>query len=320
MSRDLWSSAGRRWFQRRRAARFSIARPSRQSNPGRPVPAGAPPGITANPPPWAVLRLAAQVSSRRRGRRWSVPFERAFFYWLVTRPQALLEMPACRFVAELAAIVAFAAALVGLWYTYDAVRLTKASLELATIALEEDRANREEDRVNRAFSLFASGAGNNEILETLLTRRISLAGLHAPDAYFPEVSLRDTDLRGAGFSGAYLVGADLSGADLANADLSNPNLSGAKLTGANLFNAVLVSTDLGGADLTRANLIGADLGGADLSLTDLTGATLWHSGSVPPLRWKAGLISAPDHCRADDGSASKHSGRRQWPIELRADL
>ncbi len=73
---------------------------------------------------------------------------------------------------------------------------------------------------------------------------------------------------------ADLRGAYLDGADLRGAALDGADLGGAALDGADLGGAALDGADLGGAALDGADLGGADLDGADLGGADLDGADL----------------------------------------------
>jgi hypothetical protein len=107
-----------------------------------------------------------------------------------------------RIALEGLAAMAALAAVVGVWFTYDAVRLTNLSIELANTALEEDR-------VNRAWALIAAakseGTGNLglvQAVETLASRGIDLNALRLPGAYLhgvqaPRVVLGGADLRKA---------------------------------------------------------------------------------------------------------------------------
>jgi hypothetical protein len=164
-----WSRAGRRWWLRRREARLTVQREGRA---GRSIPSGAPPPLSANPPPWPVLRAAVRpvLPSRSHAPRphWLVwwPWARAASTWFFTRPQAWWQgVPAWRFTLEVGGAVL---ALIG----------------LAAFLL--DLQNREEDRVNRAWSLIAAakveGTGNVGLIEALM---VYLASLRAGAVYLP---------------------------------------------------------------------------------------------------------------------------------------
>lgn len=243
----------RQWFQRRRAARFSVERSSRKSNPGRPIPAGAPPGITANPPPWTVFRLASRLSGARSEGRVR-PEMGAWLCWLLTRPQALLQIPAFRFSLQVGGGVVFALTVAAFWL---------------------DLVNRAEDRVVNAIALFASGAGNSTVLETLMGAEVGLDGLYGPNAHLPFARLQGADLSGIKLSGAYLLSANFNGADLWGADLSGAYLRRATLLEATLVEADLTSAKLSEADLSKAELMGAALSSANLTLADLSWGDLW---------------------------------------------
>jgi hypothetical protein len=197
-----WSRAGRQWWLRRREARLTVQREGRD---GRSIPSGAPPPLSANPPPWPVLRAAVRPvlpsrshASRPRWLAWWSRM-RAGPAWFFTRPQAWWQgVPAWRFTLGVGGAVL---ALIG---------LVAFLLDLEN--RREERVNREEDRINRAWSLVAAakveGTGNVgliEALETLASRGINLSQIKLPGAYL---------------AGVHLVGADLDGADLSGADLS----------------------------------------------------------------------------------------------------
>jgi uncharacterized protein YjbI with pentapeptide repeats len=238
--------------------------------------------LSANPPPWPVLRAAVRPILPARSRaprpRWLAwwPWIRAGLIWFFTRPQAWWQgVPAWRFTLEVGGAVL---ALIGL------------------VAFLLDLQNREEERVNRAWSLVAAakveGTGNVgliEALETLASRGIDLSQVKLPGAYLVRVRLRgamlymanlsEANLRRAVLNQAKLGDADLRGADLHWADLSDADLVGADLRKASLVvadlrGANLIKAKLGDADLRGVDLIGAYLLGADLSDADLVGADL----------------------------------------------
>jgi hypothetical protein len=66
---------------------------------------------------------------------------------LFSRPQATFEaIPAWRSLIEFAGVIAFIGALLGVWYTYAAVRLTG-------VALEEERRNVQRERKIESIAL-----------------------------------------------------------------------------------------------------------------------------------------------------------------------
>jgi hypothetical protein len=208
----------------------------------------------------------------------------------------LLRVPALRFPVEVSAVVAFAAALAGVWYTYHAVLLTNDGLEIANTALEEERDDRDEDRINRAWSLIAAAktedTGNMGLIqavETLVARGIDLREIRLPGAYLNGLEAPGAILIQAHLRGAKLVRAELNRAHLAKADLSDADLFKAKLAKAKLGKAILIGTNLSEADLSGTDLIKAtsvetdpikatsvetDVRKADLRETILSGADL----------------------------------------------
>lgn len=216
---------------------------------------------------------------------------------MFSRPQAIFQAPAWRFAIELAGVIAFIAALAGVWYTYAALRLTN-------VAFQEERNDREEDRINRAWALVAAakseGAGNVgliQALQTLASRKIDLTDVRLPGAHLREIDLggaklhlaklhlanlrradlRHADLWSADLSDANLLDANLSDANLRRADLGRADLVNSKLNGADLFHADLSGANLRGADLRRADLRRANLIGANLTGTILLGARLFRA-------------------------------------------
>jgi uncharacterized protein YjbI with pentapeptide repeats len=178
----------------------------------------------------------------------------AWFCWLLTRPQALLQVPAFRFSLQVGGGVVFALTVAAFWL---------------------DLVSRAEDRVVDAIALFAGGAGNSTVLDILMSGKVSLAGLYGPNAHLPFGQLQDTDLQGIKLSEAYLLSANFSGANLWGADLSGAYLRRANLLEANLGEADLASAKLHEADLTRAEHLGANLSSANLTLANLSWADLW---------------------------------------------
>lgn len=217
--RPRWPAAARRWYRWRRSGKED-----------------------RSPPPWEVARLAARIGAR--GHQPEFPAAHNFtvrLEWWSAQPAALFRRSATvRLVAELFAIGAVLAGIVGLW-------------------LDMDR--REEDRINTAWALVAAAkevegnVGLGRALETLHARGADLTALQAPKAY-----LLGVRLFGANLQRAYLSGADLRFADLSKAKLHWADLRGAKLRWA----------DLHGAKLSGADLSGADLHGAELSNAILT--------------------------------------------------
>jgi uncharacterized protein YjbI with pentapeptide repeats len=208
------------------------------------------------PPAPPTAAVSAKPRRRRRVRRRA-----AWVGWLRT-------------AAEVLGAGAAGAAVVGVWFTYDAVRLTNLSIEVANTALEEDRVNRAWALVAAAKSEGTGNLGLVQAIETLASRGIDLNVVKLPGAYLlgvkaPRVSLVRSDL-----SGSVLQNSDLSKAYLAEADLSNANLIKADLSAAILRRASFYGAGLDEADLSGADLRGASLNGANLTDADLSGAKL----------------------------------------------
>jgi uncharacterized protein YjbI with pentapeptide repeats len=234
-----WSPAARRWYRLRRTA-----------------------AENRQPPPWEVVRLAS-----RMGYHGWEPYDRtdrqraAWFEWLSAQPAALFRRSATfRLFAELAAVGAVFAGVVGLWHDFD---------------------RREEDRINTAWALVADAkqvegnVGLGRALETLNNRGADLSALQAPKTYLPRVELIDATLNHAKLAGADLSNAKLTGAKLQQADLSGAKLQAAELSGADLLLANLSRAKMSNANLSGTNLLAANLRWAMLSQVNLSGAHLW---------------------------------------------
>lgn len=125
----------------------------------------------------------------------------------------------------------------------------------AVILFFKEARNRKRQAHYAAWQVIDNAAGNRssyaryQALQDLNADKVSLEGLHVPDAYLPRINLK----------GAYLVRADFEGAKLMDADLTSAVLSWIDLTDANMESVILKKSQSYKAVLRGAKLMNVKL-------------------------------------------------------------
>jgi Pentapeptide repeats (8 copies) len=254
------------------------------------------------------LYLASAVVAAAALLVWCVPKWQTSTIHVQGKDRLALENELRKTIAQ---IVGGAAILAGLYFTWQQLQASRASLEIAQEAQTTERFTRAVDQIGnqqlqvRVGGIYALGEisqdpahDRHRVVMSVLTAflrdkaswRLASPRASAPEdiqaalsviaARGPKWTKLDTepgheiDLSGTDLRRVLAYGGNLEETQLSRAHFEGADLRKASLRGAALVGAHLEETLLDGADLSGADLRGAELRGASVSGADLRGTRL----------------------------------------------
>ncbi len=121
-----------------------------------------------------------------------------------------------------------------------------------------------------------AAATKKELIQTLVARRMSLAGADLSNLSLRHMNFRGADLAGAKFDNSNLSGSIFSNANLCSASLRRSRLTGVEAQRARFEGAFLEEADFAGSTVSFSSFRGAHMSGANLARCNASSTIFAH--------------------------------------------